>query len=68
MGRLRSATVKGKTETYKYDAFGNLTEKGIIGETRVMAVDAGSELAAHVESLRRHLGRKNGRRAKKSRT
>jgi RHS repeat-associated protein len=35
--------VNGKTESYKYDAFGNLTEKGIAGATAVtIPVDPGS--------------------------
>jgi RHS repeat-associated protein len=34
-GRLISSTVGSKTETYKYDAFGNLTEKAVTGSNPV---------------------------------
>src|SRR5204862_7968605 len=42
-GRLIAATVSGKTETYKYDSFGNLTEKAVVGANPLTtAVDGAS--------------------------
>jgi RHS repeat-associated protein len=47
VGRLRQATVNGKTETYTYDAFGNLVQKGIpAGATIDYPVDGTSNRSA----------------------
>jgi RHS repeat-associated protein len=35
-GRLISATVNGKSETFQYDAFGNLVQKGVAGSNPVV--------------------------------
>jgi len=41
--RLVRATLGSKTETYQYDAFGNLTQKGVTGYSpTVIQVDSGS--------------------------
>jgi len=41
--RLVHATLGSKTETYQYDAFGNLTQKGVTGYSpTVIQVDSGS--------------------------
>ncbi|HEX2834374.1 MAG TPA: RHS repeat-associated core domain-containing protein [Thermoanaerobaculia bacterium] len=43
VGRLKQATINGKTETYAYDAFGNLTEKASSGQPPVsIPVDSAS--------------------------
>lgn len=42
VGRLVTAVVGGKTETYKYDSFGNLTEKTVTGESAIVNPTDGS--------------------------
>jgi RHS repeat-associated protein len=46
-GRLISAKVNGETESYKYDAFGNLTERGLTSRPPVIVgVDSASNRLA----------------------
>jgi len=66
--RLVQATLGSKTETYQYDAFGNLTQKGVTGYSpTVIPVDSASNRIAGVsyDAAGNVLSAENGQRTYK---